>query len=198
MSRFLLLVLTLFLTTASASAVDRRQLKPGLIATYSATPVGPNAGVHYRLEPTVGVTTPATESPHPALKTVNQIRWQGYVQIITPGSYTFAANVQNSRLNVVLSVENSSIPVLNVDAGTQSVLRVGTPQMLEAKIYSFEATLTQSNPGSRGELLWQGPGFVQEPVPYYFFGHLPSERPAALATDLAQERGQFLDRKSVV
>ena len=44
----------------------------------------------------------------------------------------------------------------------------------------------------RRSILWQGPGFQREPIPWFFFSHLPSQRPEKFASDNKLDHGRFL------
>jgi cbb3-type cytochrome oxidase cytochrome c subunit len=185
MSRVVLALALMLVLSFPVAAVDPKELKPGLVVTY--TEFGgdiPNATVT-RLEPTVGVTLGAGESPHPRLARGDSAIWSGSINVVQAGTYTFAATVRGGRLTVTVGGR----PVL--DAGADGV---GKEVRLDAGVQPFRATFTASPAaGARQvELRWHGPGFRVEPVPYSVFGHLPKDRPETFAKDVQLEYGRFL------
>lgn len=175
--------------SASAQTVTRADLKPGLVFTQSdGTQKSPR--VFSRVEPNVALNLSASEAAHPRFAGGLEFRWQGYVNVLQPGRYTFGAILIGG---VEVSIGGS--PVLQVAAGRdEKVVRPENVVELKAGIQPFEATLRRGEgfQAVRLELLWSGPGFRTEPMPYFTFGHLPSQRPASFASDLAVEHGRFL------
>jgi cytochrome c2 len=175
--RVLLAALAVLSFGTVASAVEPSDLKPGLVATYE------DGGFPEvtRLEPTVALTLGKGETPHPKLGRLASAKWVGYVNITRPGKYTFSANVQNGTLRVSVG-------------GKLVLTGTGIPNevQLDGGVQAFEAVFTANGTPARVELFWRGPGFIREPLPHQFLGHLPAERPKTYLTDLQQEHGRFL------
>ncbi len=188
--RYSLIALATALTATVAHAVEPADLKPGLVATYNdvkgtiTTPVT-------RLEPTVALTLASkAEAPHPALETGALMTWKGHINITRRGSYTFSGTVRGGRLVVKVGGKD----VLDANSpGEAVVTKAGAETAFDGGVETFEATFTRvmTDGGSRVELYWQGPGFVREPVPAQFVGHLAKDRPKQFATDSALEHGRF-------
>lgn len=166
-----------------APAAARLDLKPGLVATYTA-----DDRAVTRLEPAVALALSPGESPHPRLGGVVAVRWAGQINVVQPGAYTFAANLADGTLTVRVGGKR-----VFADGGPgPAALRTAGAEQLAAGVQTFEAEFRAAGPAPRAELLWQGPGFRWEPIPYFFFGHLAKDQPAALATDARLEHGRFL------
>jgi cbb3-type cytochrome oxidase cytochrome c subunit len=174
MSRIVITFALIIAHAHTVAAVDRKELKPGLVTTYSD-----GQQTVTRLEPTVGMTLNPTQSPDPRLAGLRSATWVGYINVVEAGEYFFAANTKGSTL--LLTVNGKPVPV----SGSDSV-------QLDAGILPFEAKLIVEEPGVQIELLWKGPRFRHEPIPYYVFGHHPKERPARFASDAQIEHGRFL------
>ncbi len=182
---FLLALVVLFVGTA-ASAVEPADLKPGLVAIYRESTDEEGRTDTTRLEPTVTLSLGAGEMAHPRMPSTNAAHWRGYINITRPGKYTFKATVVGG----LLKVKVGNRPVLRADdtGTTEDVVT------LEGGVQPFEADFeVDARAGARRvELFWQGPGFVKEPLPHQFLGHLPKDRPKALAWDTELEHGRFL------
>ncbi len=156
-----------------AQPIDRAAVKPGLVFTASGQ-VPPSVS---RLEPGVGLTL--DDAPAVA-------HWVGTINILQAGRYRFDATVAGAATvtvggKVVFQAERAAAELV-----------VGIEAELPAGIQPFQARLLRANAGNRLELLWSGPGFRTEPVPYYFFGHTAKDVPANFAGDLARDHGRFL------
>lgn len=199
------LIITLILITSPVYAedppVERKLLKPGLVAGFTEMPERPQTTTLWRIEPAVALLMKPGEAMHPGQSHTSTSTWLGYIQIVTPGEYTFSANAQAGVFNVNLLKDGKLLEVLN-DKGPveQSAFITGKPVTLEPGFYRFHATFdffrgTRINiyeKTRRFELLWQGPGFQREPIPYFFFGHLPNQRGKKLAQDVQVDHGRFL------
>ena len=174
--RHLLAALALLLPANASRAIEPSDLKPGLVATYRDG----NDGVRSvtRSEPTVALTLAKGESPHPALANGARMTWTGYINITRAGKYTFDANPRGGKLTVKIGGKAVSF---------------GAPVQYDGGVLAFEATFTRDPVGApcRVEVLWNGPGFVKEPLNYQYLGHLEKERPKAFATDGQLEHGRF-------
>lgn len=181
----------------AAQEVTRRDLKPGLVAGYTDTPERPTTTTSYRLEPTPAVALAAGESHHPAWERTSAASWSGYLQVVTPGKYTFSATLVGAPASVVLAKGDRVVTALEhrKSATDRPETVSGPPLQLEAGFYRFRASYSpfrSATAARRFELLWEGPGFRREPVSSYFFGHLESDRPARLAEDRTRDHGRFL------
>jgi cbb3-type cytochrome oxidase cytochrome c subunit len=192
MNRLLLSLWIVLVCTSSLFAVDPRELKPGLIAAYSDDPSKPSA-TRYRLEPAAAFTMPANERSYPGRKSVT---WTGYLQIVTPGNYAFSATVQGGEFRLNISPPDGAKDLVAVYVPAQpnrAVTAIGNELVLAPGVYRVAASfLTREVGDSRVELLWQGPDFKREPIPYFFFGHLEKDRPKELANHERLAFGKFL------
>ncbi|OWK40330.1 c-type cytochrome [Fimbriiglobus ruber] len=173
---------------AAAQNVTRADLKPGLLfTTYEVSGKRVAASVA-RVEPTVALTLAAGEAAHPRSAGGNEFVWTGTINILQAGKYKFDANLAGT-----LSVRVGDQEVLaNSVPGPEAKKIEGKEVQLAAGFQLITATLTRTSPVARVELIWRGPGFRAEPVPYFFFGHLPKQRPNEFKTDVAREHGRFL------
>lgn len=181
---FFLSLLALCLSAVMVSAVEPAELKPALVATFTA---GKESVT--RLEPTVALALAAGESTHPRLSAISNATWKGYINITRPGKYSFSANVLNGRLRV----EIGGKLVLDGSGENGKLSNVQSNEVqLDGGVQPFVATFVPAgNQATRAELLWRGPGFVIEPLPHQFLGHLAKERPVEFAKDLELEHGRF-------
>ncbi len=172
---------------AAAQPIARADLKPGLVFTATEVAYGKKPFTVSRVEPTVALNLAAGEAPHPRSAGGFQFHWRGYINIFQPGKYRFDAIVAGG---LVVEVAGKAVLTAAVRGEPK---RVDGPEVeLAAGFQPFDVTLTRLSPAVRLELIWRGPGFRPEPVPYFFFGHLPEQRPAEFAADLAREHGRFL------
>ena len=184
MSRLFLCVGLLLATSPLfAQPVKRADLKSGLV--FAAQ----DSAKLSRLEPIVGLTLKTGESIHPqAAGGAATYTWTGYIQIITAGKYKF-----DTALFGKLDVRIEGVVVLAGEVGDGAAKAVvGQEIELKPGIQLFEVQLFGTAKGARVELNWQGPGFVREPIPYFFFGHTLKQRPPEYAADLKKEHGRFL------
>jgi mono/diheme cytochrome c family protein len=164
-----------------------KELQRGLIATFT------DPARHQQLlslEPAVALALEDNEAPHPRLASEEfAAEWTGYVNIRPKGSYRFAVRL---RGDFRLTVAGREVLKARSD-DKQPRLIEGPDVQLNAGAHSFVATFKKARGGdARIELLWQGPGFRQEPLPFNVLGHLSGEAPAALATQTLTEQGRFL------
>jgi cytochrome c553 len=187
-TRYFLPTLVVLFASTTTFAVEPSDLKPGLVAAYLEPHKGPPPPAVTRLEPTVALTLNKGESPHPKLAGLMSAKWTGYVNITRPGKYTFSANVLNGTLRV--SIAGKSVLVAPASGESVSEVRADTVQ-LDGGVQSFEATFGTSGAPCRVELFWQGPGFVKEPLPHQFLGHLPKDQPSGFTKDVELELGRL-------
>ena len=185
--RYLVSALAVLALVTGACAIDPSDLKPGLVARFAETEKGPSDGSIVRLEPTVALRLNAGESPHPRLVQYGHTAWSGYINIVRPGKYTFSATLQGGSLTVLVAGKS----VYSANSGGEPLTKSGEEVTLEGGVQPFVA-IYRHNPGpARVELFWQGPGFVREPLPHQFLGHLPKDRPAEFARNVQVEHGRF-------
>ena len=180
--RYLLPAVVLLSCAPASRAVEPSELKPGLVATFT----DPTGTALTRLEPTVALTLTPGESPHPRLDGTGKITWKGYLNVVRPGKYVFKAWLQGGPLVVTVGgkrVFSTSSARPDVFAGDEVPLAGG--------VQPFEATFEASGKANRVELLWVGPGFLTEPLPHQFLGHLPNQRTDSFTTDLQLEHGRL-------
>jgi len=177
----------LFALAPAARAVDPADLTPGLIAKYSQRGRGEAETAATRLEPTIAIALGAGETAHPRLHATGIVQWRGYVNVVRPGKYTFSARVKGGAFAV--EVGGKTVLSVKEEGATGDVQ--GEPVQLAGGVLPIEALFDPKGVAGLVELLWEGPGFRKEPIPYQFFGHLAKERPAAFATDLQLEHGRF-------
>lgn len=166
--------------------INREDLKPGLVLT--ADDDGERIS---RLEPTVAISLAKGESAHPRLTAGNDFVWEGAINILIPGKYQFDANLLG-KLTVSVNGEKVFESEATGADPKQAKSVVGPELDLPAGIHPFRAELKRTGDAVRAELIWQGPMFQAEPVPYFFFGHLPAQRPEQFGEMVAQEHGRFL------
>lgn len=188
---------------AAEPEVDRKLLKPGLIAGYLQDPTQPQSGAVYRLEPTVALYLKDGEGVTPKATTAS-VNWRGFLQIVTAGKYRFTAVVQGGTAEVVLKRIGNVVRALDANhaayqnpAIATTAIEAGGPEIeLSPGVYQFTAKFIGSPGGAakdkRLELHWQGPGFRREPIPNFFFGHLPSDRTETIDKHLPATHGRYL------
>ena len=186
--RFLLPAFAFLAFVPAARAVEPSDLKTGLLVTYSEGPDAIAGTIIHRLEPTVAFTLNAGEAPHPRMNGNALSHWQGYVNVVRAGKYTFSATIRGGQFIVKVNGKD----VLNASTdGNVAVEKSGAEVALEGGVHTFEASFVRTVENARVELRWQGPGFRTEPIPHQFLGHLPTDRPAQFAKDVQLELGRF-------
>jgi mono/diheme cytochrome c family protein len=187
----LLAVPVLLFLAVPAPAVEPEQLRRGLVATFRDT--APQPTEITRLEPTVALSLGDKEAPHPRLVVDGgSVVWRGQLNVLRPGPYAFAV-----RLRGKATVRVGGKVVLDAASdAAQPVLKDGAAVELEAGVLPFEVEFTRPSGVARLELLWQGPGFLREPLPYDMVGHLPAQASPRLAADTLAEQGRFLAEES--
>jgi mono/diheme cytochrome c family protein len=185
--RYLLTTFAVLLFGTSALAVDPSDLKPGLVTRYAESEKeAQNTAIH-RLEPTVALTLNPGETPHPRLAQGGYAVWSGYINIVRPGKYTFSSTLLGGKLSVLVNGKS----VYSASANEETLTKSGEEVVLDGGVQPFTATFLRNGGAARVELFWQGPGFVKEPLPHQFLGHLSKDRPAAFAKDVELELGRF-------
>ncbi|MFO0804558.1 MAG: c-type cytochrome [Gemmataceae bacterium] len=168
----------LVLVCANANfAAEPADLRPGLVATYSEFADGPSGVQITRLEPTVAFTLGEKDTPHPRMKRNALNRWQGHLNIVRAGKYTFTATAEGG--DFTLKLNGKDIPL-------------GTEVTLAGGVQPIDAVFVRTNGPARLEVRWVGPGFRPEPLAHQFLGHLPQDRPKEFLADSQREHGRFL------
>ena len=186
--RYLLASLAVLSLGTAARAVEPSELKPGLVAAYSEPRKDRAPLLVTRLEPTPALKLAKGEAPHPRLAGLGSAKWTGYINITRPGKYSFDAHVTNGNVEVKLGGK----PVLH-GGGGGGVSDVTAVQLqLDGGVQSLEVSFNSLGGETEVAIYWQGPGFVREPLPHQFLGHLAKDRPTAVAWDLELEHGRFL------
>ncbi|MBX9580639.1 MAG: hypothetical protein K2X87_10055 [Gemmataceae bacterium] len=173
----------LLLCAPPVRAVDPADLRPGLVTMFADEPAGTTVA---RLEPTVALLLDAGASPHPRLTAGRLVAWRGYLNVVRPGTYTFAAELRGGALGVTIDGRR----VFSATAGDRPTAEA-EPVTLPGGVLAFEATFARAGGPARVELRWEGPGFVREPLPHQFLGHLPADRPKSFEKDARLELGRF-------
>lgn len=174
---------------AAEPEVNRKLLKPGLIAGFVA-----DTGTTHRLDPTVAFYLKAGEGATPFGLT-REVKWSGYIQIVTAGAYQFAAVYQGGTPAVTLARGDQTYTGFSLPKGDTAKEVIGQPTQLEPGVYRFAATFAcdaAAKEDRRFELQWRGPGFNREPIPNFFLGHLPEQRKDTVDKSLPVEAGRFL------
>jgi mono/diheme cytochrome c family protein len=163
-------VSVLLVNNIVAQPISRADLKPGLVF---------QLGASERVEPGVAL--------YAAKPSEGRATWSGTINILQPGKYRFDAGVVG-----VAKVMVADKVVFAANTNAAGLVK-GAEVELPAGIQVFTATLERTNPELlQLELQWSGPGFRPEPVPYFFFGHLPKQRMAGHLEQVAKTHGRFL------
>jgi mono/diheme cytochrome c family protein len=186
--RYLISTIALLSFVTGAFAVDPSDLKPGLVTRFGENEKGSPGTTVHRLEPTVALSLNPGETPHPRLAQGGYTVWTGYINVVRPGKYTFSATLQGGKLTVQVGGKNA----FTSSADKEPVTKSGDQVTLDGGVQPFSATFQRTGVAARAELFWQGPGFVKEPLPHQFLGHLPKDRPEAFGKDLELELGRFM------
>jgi cytochrome c2/cytochrome c553 len=188
-SSFLLASLAVLSFGSTAHAVEPGDLKPGLIASYVDFR---DSSIHAtRLEPTVAIALAKGETPHPRLESGGFITWEGYINIVRPGTYRFEATVLAGQVQVKIN-RKAVLRGTALSTGL-SELR-GEEVALEGGVQPIQIIFLRASQdaSTRIELFWRGPGFIKEPLNGRFLGHLPSDRKEWFFDNLREEHGRFL------
>jgi cytochrome c2 len=177
----------LLLTCSAARAVDPADLKPGLVTIYVGGQDRFSQSLS-RVEPVPAWSLNRGEAPHPRLPDMIELgEWNGYINIVRPGKYRFTATVRGAQVSV--AVGDKQVLAANGD-GTAKVV-TGNEVELAGGVQKFSASIRPGAGPSQFELLWEGPGFVREPLPHQFLGHLPTDRSPQFYRNVELERGRF-------
>lgn len=184
MTRRVLAAVALLALAPAARAVEPSELKPGLVASYQDN----NLKELVRLDPAPAVSLAAGEAVHPRQKGLTLVTWTGFVNVTRAGKYRFSATVRGE----VTALAGDKVVLVAAGRAESPETKRGLEVELPGGVQKIEVRFVSPNTGAaRLDLFWEGPGFVREPIAHQFLGHLPKDRPAALAADLALEHGRF-------
>lgn len=157
------IIASLLVFTGAASAAQPKLL-PCLVATYSD-----DQHTITTIAPTVGFTLKENESLHPQLAPAFKARWDGFIHITDPGTYSFQAT-----------------------GATISVAQGDTTKPLELAPGHHRIRIDYQRPAGPAQLLlqWRSDSFILEPIPSRLLGH--KDPPAQLAQHRLIERGRIL------
>jgi mono/diheme cytochrome c family protein len=186
--RYTFAAISLLAFLPNIQAVEPSELKPGLVASFSESAEGRPGTIVTRLEPTVALSLSDGEASHPRMNGTGSAMWKGYINVLRPGKYAFSSTLRGGSLTV--KIGGKSIYTAIADDKTP-LTKAGQEVTLEGGVQPFEAVFFKNGTNARVELFWQGPGFIKEPLPHQFLGHLPRDRPAQFAKDVQLEHGRF-------
>jgi mono/diheme cytochrome c family protein len=172
---------------SAAANIDAEDLRSGLVATYRDA--GNKPVVITQFEPTIALALGKSEAPHPRLRADGgTIHWQGYLNILRPGTYRFDVRLRG-RLRVTIAGKE----VLATESQTDSAaLEIGSPVKMEAGIHALTAKFTRFPGVARVELFWEAAHFSREPLPPDVLTHLPARVPEGLHQSARLEQGRYL------
>ena len=183
-----LVLLSLLCWVSHPSSANAEPMRKGLLATLrDAGDRGPLEIMP--LEPTIALAWKAGEAGHPRLKAeAGTVVWNGRIHLVRKGDYRFAVRLRG-RFHLTIAGHK----VLSAEVrDPAAALKSGVEVNLGAGVYSLHAEF-QRLPGlARVEVLWRGPGFREEPLPYDVLGHLPDQVPPRFEADRKSEHGRFL------
>src|SRR4051812_20534257 len=119
----------------AATAVEPAELKPGLVATFVESADGRAGTTVTRLEPTVALALNANETPHPRMRVNALTTWNGHINVIRPGKYTFSATLRGGALTVKISGKRVFTTTADDKA---AVTKAGEAVTLEGGVQSIE------------------------------------------------------------
>ena len=165
-----------------AQEVKREDLKPGLIftSTEGKTSLA-------RLAPSVGITLKPGESAHPQLKPESKYTWNGYIQIVSAGTYQFDA-VLLGKLTATIGDQK----VMTIESKGKAASVAGAEIELKPGILPVSIELERNADAVQLDFYWRGPRFRREPIPYFFFGHTVQGRPESFLADSKRDHGRLL------
>lgn len=170
-----------------AADIDPDKLRRGLVASYSSSSRSPEKLM--RIDPVVAISLKANEAAHPQLAPAGgggTVTWIGYVNITRAGNYRFHVLVRG-LFKLMIDKDRVQTAV----TGDTPAVKELTAMRLEAGVHSFVAYYDWNDGPARAELMWEGPQFRREPLPFDVLGHLPEET-ERFKSDALAERGRYL------
>src|SRR6187399_1304200 len=99
--RFLAMLVTASIAVP-ATAIDPKDLKMGLLSASHWHSEYPDPGNKQRLDPTVSLSMTPAELLDPKHARVINFTWSGYLYVVSPGEYTFSADLTGGTLMVTV------------------------------------------------------------------------------------------------
>ena len=92
--------------------------------------------------------------------------WRGYINITTPGIYTFeTVSDDGSKLYFNTFYSADSIALVNNDGIHAATPATGTVNIPAAGIYPITFTFFEKDGGESMQAFWSGPGITRQPIP---------------------------------
>ena len=92
--------------------------------------------------------------------------WEGYINIPTPGNYTFeTVSDDGSRLYFNSLYSASATALVNNDGLHAPVSATGIVYIPAAGVYPISITFFEKDGGENMQVFWTGPGFARQPIP---------------------------------
>lgn len=177
--------LVAFASLAVAQPIDRTLVKSGLVL--EAVGLGEKPSVHSQLAPFPAYNVSLGERIRPDVAG-SLVRWKGTLNIVQAGKYRFEMDVQGEA-----TVKLGDKVLVQGNGLADKAERVqGVEVELTAGIQKLFIELKPTASGGRFELIWRGPGFQAEPIPYFFYGHLPTDGVELVKTESTLDRGRYL------
>ena len=100
--------------------------------------------------------------------------WQGYINITTPGMYTFeTVSDDGSKLYFNTLYDPSATPTVNNDGLHAPVSAWGVVRVAVAGVYPISITFFERDEGEQMQVYWTGPNFTRQPIPNAVFTTTP-------------------------
>ena len=100
--------------------------------------------------------------------------WQGYINITTPGTYTFeTVSDDGSKLYFNSLYDPLATATVNNDGLHAPVPATGTVNIAVAGVYPISITFFEKDGGEQMQVNWTGPGFAKQPIPSSAFTFAP-------------------------
>lgn len=97
--------------------------------------------------------------------------WRGYINITTPGSYTFeTVSDDGSKLYFNAAYSAGGIALVNNDGIHAAIAATGTINIPSAGLYPITFTYFENNGGETMQAYWTGPGIPRQLIPNSAFG----------------------------
>lgn len=106
--------------------------------------------------------------------------WEGYINITTPGTYTFeTVSDDGSRLYFNSLYDPSAMPTVNNNGLHAPSAASGTVNISAAGVYPISITFFEKDGGEQMQVYWTGPGFTRQLIPNAAFTSPPPPPPPA-------------------
>ena len=100
--------------------------------------------------------------------------WQGYINITTPGMYTFETiSDDGSKVYFNTLYDPSAAAVVNNDGLHAPVSAAGVVNVAVAGVYPISITFFERDGGEQMQVYWAGPNFARQPIPSAAFTTTP-------------------------